>query len=95
MTTQQPSLLATDQDLLQLLADDPRQTPSMLLADTESTDSKQYVQNRLKHLLDHDLVTRPDRGIYELTGRGKRAAESLDQYNTDRERFWAIVESDS
>lgn len=91
--TQRPSLLDTDRELLQLLQDDPRQTPSMLLAATGSTDSKQYVQNRLKHLLDHGLVDRPDRGIYELTARGDRAAEALDQYQADRESFWAHVDS--
>ena len=93
--TQHPSLLDTDHELLQLLKDDPRQTPSMLLAAVESTDSKQYLQNRLKHLLDHGLVDRPDRGIYELTSRGERAADALDQYHTDRESFWSHVESDS
>lgn len=95
MMTQHPSLLDTDRELLQLLKDDPRQTPAMLLAAVDSTDSKQYVQNRLKHLLDHGLVDRADRGIYELTARGDRAADALDQYHTDRDEFWSRVDSDS
>ena len=92
--TQRPSLLETDQELLELLYNDPRQTPSMLLEEAGSTESKQYVQDRLKHLRDHNLAQRPDRGIYELTERGGRAAENLDRYRgNDREAFWNRVDN--
>ncbi|WP_135534474.1 hypothetical protein [Halostella pelagica] len=89
--TQHPSLLDTDHELLELLHEESRQTPSMLLTKVESTDSKQYVQNRLKHLRDNELVHRPDRGIYELTARGERAAANLDLYSEDRDAFWTRV----
>jgi hypothetical protein len=94
MMTQRPSLLETDQELLELLHNDPRQTPSMLLKGAESTESKQYVQDRLEHLRDHNLAQRPDRGIYELTERGGRAAANLDLYRgDDRDAFWERVDS--
>lgn len=94
MTAQNPSLLDTDRELLQLLNDDPRQTPSMLLKSCETTDSKQYIQNRLKHLRDNDLAHRPDRGIYALTARGERAANNIDLYHSDRSEFWRQVTSE-
>lgn len=91
MTNQRPSLLETDQELLELLQEEGRQTPSMLFDKAQSTDSKQYIQDRLKHLRDNDFVTRPGRGIYELTSKGKRAAANLDWYGEDREAFWTAV----
>lgn len=89
--TQYPSLLETDQELLELLNEESRQTPSMLFEKTESTSSKQYVQDRLKHLRDNDLVHRPGRGIYELTARGERAANHLDLHRDARSEFWDRV----
>lgn len=86
-----PSLVETDQELLHRLHTNPRQTPSMLLKNTSSTDSKQYIQNRLKHLRDIGFVTRADRGIYELTDRGERAADNIQLYKTDQQRFWNRV----
>ena len=86
-----PSLLETDQELLHRLAENPRQTPSMLLEECTSTDSKQYIQNRLKHLREIDMVTRADRGIYELTDRGERAAGNIELYSENRKRFWDRV----
>ena len=91
MTAQHPSLLATDQELLQLLHNNPRQSPDMLVDSAESTNSKQHVQNRLKHLRDNDLAHRPSRGIYELTARGERAADNINLYATEREEFWSRV----
>lgn len=90
--TQHPSLLDTDQELLELLHEESRQTPNMLLKSVETTDSKQYVQNRLKHLRDNDLAHRPDRGIYELTPKGERAAAHLDMYREDRGGFWRLLQ---
>ncbi|NHN60027.1 MULTISPECIES: hypothetical protein [Halorussus] len=92
MMTQHPSLLDTDQELLELLSEESRQTPNMLLNSVESTESKQYVQNRLKHLRDNDLVERADRGIYELTTLGERAADNLDMYREDRGGFWRLLQ---
>ncbi|WP_162991410.1 hypothetical protein [Halostella salina] len=92
MTAQHPSLLDTDQEILELLNEESRQTPSMLLKSVASTDSKQYVQNRLKHLRDNDLVQRADRGIYELTTLGERAAGNLDMYREDRGGFWRLLQ---
>lgn len=89
--TAPPSLLETDQELLHRLAENPRQTPKMLVENLTSTESKQYVQNRLKHLRDIGLVERADRGIYELTDRGERAAENIQLYKRDRQRFWDRV----
>ncbi|MFC7073025.1 hypothetical protein ACFQJ7_12850 [Halovenus rubra] len=88
---QHPSLLDTDRELLTLLNKESRQTPSMLFDQAQSTDSKQYVQDRLKHLRDNGLAQRPGRGIYELTECGKRAAANLDLYNDDRDAFWNHV----
>jgi len=88
---QHPSLLDTDREILRLLSKEARQTPSMLLSKAETTDSQQYVQNRLKHLRDTGFVHRPGRGIYELTESGERAAENLDKYDDDRDAFWALV----
>lgn len=92
MTNQRPSLLETDQELLELLQEEGRQTPSMLFDKTETTDSKQYVQDRLKHLRDNDFATRPDRGIYELTDLGERAAANLDMYREHRGGFWTLLQ---
>lgn len=89
-----PSLLVTDQEILRQLHEAPRQTPLMLLESLTSTDSQQYVQNRLKHLRENNLVHRPGHGIYELTGRGKRALTHLDEYNGNRNAFWAYVTGD-
>lgn len=90
--TQRPSLLDTDQELLELLRQEPRQTPSMLFASADSTGSKQYIQDRLAHLRDHGLAERPDRGIYQLTDRGQVASDHLDRYRDDRDAFWALVD---
>jgi hypothetical protein len=92
MMTQHPSLLDTDRELLGLLQEESRQTPSMLFEASETTPSKQYVQDRLAHLREHDLAERVDRGIYQLTERGERAADHLDRYRDDRDAFWSAVE---
>lgn len=86
-----PSLLESDREILQLLAEEPRQTPSMLLKTMDTTDSQQYVQNRLQHLRENDLVTRPGRGLYELTAIGERAVSNLPLYTDDRFEFWRVV----
>lgn len=91
--TQHPSLLETDQELLELLREEPRQTPSMMHSAAETTESKQFVQDRLQHLRENGFAERPDRGIYQLTARGERAAEHLDLYRDDRDAFWAAVDS--
>ena len=90
--TAHPSLLDTDRELLTLLNEESRQTPQMLFDQAESTDSKQYVQDRLKHLRDNDLAHRPGRGIYELTERGEHAAANLDMYREDRGGFWRLLQ---
>jgi Mn-dependent DtxR family transcriptional regulator len=63
----------------------------MLLESITSTESQQYVQNRLKHLRENNLVHRPGRGIYELTPRGKKAVVNLHQYDGNRNSFWERV----
>ena len=94
--TRSPSLLDTDQELLQQLHEEPRQTPLMLLESMTSTGSQQYVQNRLKHLRENNLVHRPGRGIYELTHRGEQAAANLDQYDGNRNAVWKrVIEASS
>lgn len=89
--TQHPSLLDTDRELLTLLNEESRQTPSMLFDKAQSTGSKQYVQDRLQHLRENGLAQRPGRGIYELTRKGERAAANLDLYTENREAFWNRV----
>ena len=89
--TQHPSLLDTDREILRLLQREARQTPSMLLTNSETTQSKQFIQNRLKHLRDTGLIHRPGRGIYELTETGERAVENLDMHDNDRDAFWDLI----
>ena len=93
MIAQRPSVLVTDQEILTLL-EEGRATPSMLLNAANTTDSQQYIQNRLQHLREHGLVHRPGRGVYDLTERGERAADHLQLYrNDDREAFWERVDN--
>jgi hypothetical protein len=63
----------------------------MLLETMDTTDSQQYVQNRLQHLRENDLAIRPGRGLYELTAIGERAVSNLNLYMDDRFEFWRVV----
>ncbi len=63
----------------------------MLHETMDTTDSQQYVQDRLQHLRESDLATRPGRGLYELTAMGERAVSNLHLYTEDRFEFWRVV----
>lgn len=60
-----------DDRILEFLHEkDIKCTPKVLALNIEF--SQQYVNERLRHLREADLVERIDRGVYQITDRGRR-----------------------
>jgi predicted transcriptional regulator len=57
-------LNTADRAIIEVLSQG-RNTPGNIARDREYT--REYIANRMKRLVEHDLVDRVDRGLYELT----------------------------
>lgn len=59
--------------------------------------SRKYLNTKMGYLLDYSLVSKvgplEDSGLYELTEKGRVAAESRDLYQEDPDAFEDLVES--
>lgn len=84
----------TDFQLLAALADGYRDTASNLAVRIEK--DRNYVNTRLPALADADLIQRigPNEhsGLYQITPRGVVAVQHQSIYETDRDRFEALLD---
>ena len=74
------SLNKTDFDILEVLADGKRNVATNIAIEIEA--DRGYVNTRLSHLLDEELVVRVGpkerSGLYEITEKGKLVEENKD-----------------
>lgn len=84
----------TDFEILQALSDGKRNNAVNLAHDLDR--NRSYINTRLPVLADYGLIERvgpaPNSGLYEITEKGKVAAEQRAAYEDDEVDFDAVVD---
>jgi len=85
----------TDFEILDALYDGKRNNAVNLAYDLDK--NRSYINTRLPILTDYGLLERvgpaPNSGLYEITEKGRLAADLRDVYEEDSEEFEAELES--